>query len=87
MRGACRILFFVFIGLYVLALTLFAIGTFGLFGSRTGPLAGIFLVPLGLPWNRMLDVFPEAALPWLAATSPLANLCIICAACHLIEGR
>jgi hypothetical protein len=86
-RGACRILLFVFIGLYVLALALFAIGTFGLFGSESGPLAGAFLAPLGLPWNMMLDVFPEAALPWLASASPLVNVCIIYAACRSIGKR
>jgi hypothetical protein len=37
--------------LYVLALGLFVVGTFGLFGSPSGPLADVFLMPLGLPWN------------------------------------
>lgn len=86
-RGACRILLFVFIALYAMALALFVIGTFGLFGSESGPLAGIFLVPLGLPWIMMLDVFPDAAMPWLGAATPLVNLCIIYAACRLIGKR
>jgi len=86
-RAACHILLFVFIGLYVLALALFVIGTFGLFGSESGPLAGVFLAPLGLPWNMMLDVFPDAALPWLGAAAPLLNLGIIYAACHFIGKR
>jgi hypothetical protein len=74
-------------GLYILALALFGVGTFGLFGSETGPLAGVFLVPLGLPWNMMLDVFPEPALPWLAASAPLANLLLIFAICRLFDAR
>jgi hypothetical protein len=86
-KGACRILLCVFAGLYALALALFGIGTFGLFGSKSGPLAGVYLVPLGLPWNRMLHGFPDAALPWLAATSPLVNLCIVYAVCQLIGKR
>jgi len=86
-RGACRILLVVFIGLYAIALALFVIGTFGLFGSESGPLAGFFLVPLGLPWIMMLDVLPDDTLPWLAAASPLVNLCIVYAACRLIGKR
>lgn len=86
-RGACRILFFVLIGLYAIALALFVIGTFGLLGSESGPLAGVFLVPLGLPWIMMLDVFPDAAMPWLGAAAPLLNLGIIYAACRLIGKR
>jgi hypothetical protein len=86
-RRCCVVLLFIVTGLYVLALALFGIGTLGLFGSNSGPLAGIFLMPLGLPWNVMLDALPEAALPWLAATAPLANLLIIFTACHLIGRR
>ena len=29
------------------------IGFFGLFGSPRGPLAGVFLIPLGMPWILM----------------------------------
>ena len=43
--------FFVFVGLYALALLLLAIGTFGWFGQEKDPLSGVFLLPLGLPWN------------------------------------
>lgn len=86
-KRACRILLFVLFGLYMLALALFVVGTFGLFGSESGPLAGVFLMPLGLPWNMMLDVFPEPALPWLAAGAPLANLFLLWVACHLMGER
>jgi hypothetical protein len=65
---------------------LFVIGTIGLFGSDSGPLAGVYLMPLGLPWNRMLDIFPEPAQPWLAAGAPLVNLLLVWVACRLI-GR
>jgi hypothetical protein len=70
----CRIVFITFAGLYAVALALFVIGTFGFFGSERGPLAGIFLIPLGLPWSLMLDAFSAPALPWLAASAPAANL-------------
>jgi hypothetical protein len=76
-----------FAGLYVVALALFGIGTFGLFGSDPGPLAGIFLMPLGLPWNMMLDAFPAPALPWLAASAPTVNLLLLWGMCRLIGLR
>ena len=41
--------------LYLLALMLFLVGTFGWFGQERDPLSGIFLLPLGLPWNIVGD--------------------------------
>lgn len=63
--------------LYVLAVLFFIVGHFGLFGSPQGPLAGVFLVPLGIPWVRYVDRFPEPLWPWLAAGSPLVNILLI----------
>ena len=63
MGRACRALLAAFLVLYLAAFALLAIGTFGLFGSERDPLAGVFLVPLGLPWNRLLGGFPEAMRP------------------------
>jgi hypothetical protein len=63
--------------LYLLALFLFLAGYLGLFGSEQGPLAGIFIVPLGLPWIRFVDVFPEPLWPWLAACTPLVNIMLL----------
>ena len=40
-------------------------GTFGLFGTERDPLAGVFLLPLGLPWVLAIDLFPEPLWPWL----------------------
>ena len=78
---ACRLIVMGFSILYALALGLFIIGTFGLFGSPSGPLAGVFLVPLGLPWNLLLDVFPEPLWPTLAALAPALNLIILVLIC------
>lgn len=86
-RLVCKIIALVFAGLYLAALCLFAIGTFGLFGTEPGPLAGVFLVPLGLPWNMMLGYFPAPALPWLAAAAPLANLLLLWALCRPAAPR
>jgi len=82
MHRACRLIVIGFALLYVLALGLFLVGTFGLFGSPSGPLAGIFLVPLGLPWNLMLNVFPERLWPTLATLAPAFNLLILVLICR-----
>lgn len=47
--------FTIFLGIYVLALLLLAIGTFGWFGQAKDPLSAVFLLPLGLPWNILAD--------------------------------
>jgi hypothetical protein len=87
MRRACKLVIFVFGALYLLALALLAIGTWGLFGQPRDPLSGVFLLPLGLPWNLMLDGFPDAWLPWLAAAAPLVNLALFLILCRLAAGR
>lgn len=82
MMRACKFVAGLFALLYAAALFLFLVGTFGWFGSPRGPLAGIFLVPLGLPWSLMLDWAPDRALPWLAAGSPALNLILLLALCR-----
>lgn len=77
----CRIMLWGFGLAYAAALALFLIGTFGLFGSPQGPLAGVFLIPLGLPWNRLLEWAPDSVRPMLAAAAPLLNLAILRALC------
>lgn len=62
---------------YAVALFLFLAGTFGWFGSPQGPLAGVFLLPLGLPWFWLLNDFPDDLRPWLAAATPLLNIAIL----------
>jgi hypothetical protein len=66
-----------YITVYLVALFLFLSGTMGWFGSNSGPLAGAFLAPLGLPWNRMLDDAPAQMLPWLASGAPAVNIVIL----------
>lgn len=77
----------IFVAAYLFALAIFLIGTFGLFGEERDPLAGVFLVPLGLPWNRATDLLPEASWPWLAAAAPLLNLGILAAVCRVLRLR
>lgn len=83
----CRWMVNGFAVLYVLALALFAVGTFGLFGSDQDPLSGVFLVPLGLPWNLLVDFAPENLWPWLAALAPAINLAILAAICRWSGSR
>jgi len=82
----CRILPWLF-GLFWLgALALLTIGTFGLRGQQRDPLSGTFLLPLGLPWNLVLNVFPPEPRLWLAAFAPGLNLAIIAMLCRM-QGR
>ncbi|MEW9919524.1 hypothetical protein AB2B41_07915 [Marimonas sp. MJW-29] len=74
--------------LYLVALALLLIGTFGFFGQERDPLAGVFLVPLGMPWVLWTDIFPEALLPWMGALSPLLNIVILTLLCRFFQtGR
>ncbi len=66
---------------------LLVIGTFGLFGAEQDPLSGAFLVPLGLPWNLILDDAPESLLPWIGIAAPALNLVLIFGICRLLNNR
>jgi len=87
MHRVCPLAAIGFAILYGLALGLFIVGTFGLFGGPSGPLAGVFIVPLGLPWNRMLGVFPEALWPTLASLAPALNLVMLMLICRWVASR
>ena len=69
--------FIVFVTLYAIALALLAIGTFGWFGQEQDPLSGVFLMPLGLPWNLLLDRVLGLDGPWVARLSPAVNAAIL----------
>ena len=86
MRRACRWVVTVVATAYVIALVLFLIGTFGLFGEEKDPLSGVFLLPLGLPWNQFLDGFSGTARAVAAAAAPLVNILILSGLCRLL-GR
>lgn len=69
MKWAVRI----FAVLYVIAAALLLLGTTGMFGVEKDPLSGVFLLPLGLPWNLLAD---RAGLPPVLAGlfGPAVNL-------------
>jgi hypothetical protein len=87
MTRTCKWILGVFALLYLAALALFAIGSLGLFGSERDPLAAVFLMPLGLPWNLLSDPLPEALYPWLGAGAPLVNLLLLWIICRGIAAR
>lgn len=70
--------------LYLAALALLLIGTFGLFGQERDPLSGVFLMPLGLPWVLWLDGASDGLKPWLAALAPALNIAILSAMCRVL---
>ncbi len=84
MNALCQVIV-VIIGIaYLLALGILLIGTFGLFGQERDPPSGVFLMPLGLPWNLFLDPLPDTLKPWLAALAPALNVLILRTICRAI---
>ncbi len=82
-RRVCRGVLAVYLVLYLLALLLLVVGTFGLFGSPEGPLAGVFVVILGLPWTSMLDSVPGALGTSAAVLAPALNAALLALLCRL----
>ena len=84
----CRYVLLAFLFLYLAALALLAIGTFGLFGNEQDPLAGLFLIPLGIPWVYVLDFawLNDNGRLLLGLVSPVLNLVLIRAICRALHG-
>ncbi|OOY24911.1 hypothetical protein BMI91_00225 [Thioclava sediminum] len=82
----CRILIGLFVLLWIAALLLLAIGTFGWFGQERDPLSGVFLMPLGLPWNMIVPV-PESAAALWAVAAPGVNLVLLVIVCRALRRR
>ena len=78
MSKGCKIVIGVFMAIYAIALALLAIGTWG---PNPDPLSGVFLLPLGLPWN-----FVGASALW-AILSPALNLALLVLACRWVSRR
>ena len=81
----CRIIVWIFAFLYVAAIALMLVGTFGLSGNEKDPLSGIFLLPLGLPWALIVHVAPEPLWPWLAGLAPAINLGLLIVFCRYVH--
>jgi hypothetical protein len=83
MNRLCRIVATGFLILYAAALALYLINTLALFDRQPDALSGVFLIPLGLPWNLLVDRFPEPLWPWLAGAAPLFNYVLLKLLCRL----
>ena len=76
MTRTCRIVLGLFAALWLAALGLLAIGTWG---SDPDPLAGVFLVPLGLPWNLVVGG------AFWAILCPSINLALLALLCRWLS--
>lgn len=77
MRRVLTVVFWIFLVLWIAASAIFLIGTFGLFGAEPDPLSAAFLIPLGLPWNKVLGAFDRDGYGILGVLAPAINLAII----------
>ncbi|EDM69471.1 hypothetical protein RAZWK3B_12502 [Roseobacter sp. AzwK-3b] len=83
----CRMVVIGITALYLFALAYFVIGTYGLFGQAPNPLAGVFLLPLGLPWSLLLTGLPETVRPWALVAAPLLNIAFFTVMCRRTAAR
>ena len=74
------------VGYAVILVAFYPVGTFGLFGQEQDPLAGIFLVPLGLPWNLWLEPVSDSLKLWIGVLAPALNILILATLCRLARG-
>ena len=86
MKSVCKWTIRIVGVLYLVALALLLIGTFGLFGQERDPLSAIFLIPLGVPWVFWLDSVVDSLKPMLAILSPVLNIAILAALCRYFSG-
>jgi hypothetical protein len=68
--------------LYLLALAFTGISATGWFDFAPAPLAGVFLVVIGLPWTLAAAWFPDQLQPLVAAVAPLLTLVLLWGYCH-----
>lgn len=85
MSGICRWLIGIGVVAWALALVLFVVGTYGLFGQQRDPLSGVFLIPLGLPWVLWLDGLGETLRFWLGLLAPALNLVLLAFICRMLR--
>lgn len=85
MGKICRYATVAFIAAYLIALLLFALGHWGLFGTPRDPLAGVFLIPLGLPWILLTEHVGEDYLLAVGVLTPALNLILLTTVCRLFR--
>ncbi|WP_135506433.1 hypothetical protein [Roseovarius aestuariivivens] len=85
-KTVCSFAIWILILLYVGAVFIFLVGTFGWFGEERDPLSGVFLLPLGLPWNLLFGALDDSLRPWLSAAAPIVNIVILKAICNRVTA-
>ena len=89
----CSAIKWSFAAAYTLALFLLAVGTLGWLGTERYLLAGIFLIPLGMPWTLFIgsigkfDPFGGVSPAVLAMLAPAINLAILFSICSTLRRR
>ncbi|ODT13819.1 MAG: hypothetical protein ABS35_36760 [Kaistia sp. SCN 65-12] len=73
--------------LYLATLAYAAVSATGWFDFAPAPLAGVFLVVIGLPWTLAAAWFPDQWQPFVAAAAPLVTLVLLWAYCHRPRRR
>lgn len=86
-RWLCRMTVRAFGLLYLGVLALQGISALGWFGFAPAPLAGAFLVVIGLPWTMAAAWFPDALQPLVAALAPCVTLVLLWTYCHWPRRR
>jgi hypothetical protein len=86
-RWLCRMSVRAFGLLYLGILALQGISSLGWFGFAPAPLAGVFLVVIGLPWTLAAAWFPDHLQPLVGALAPCATLIMLWTYCHRPRRR
>lgn len=86
-RWLCRMVVRAFGLLYLATLAYAAVSATGWFDFAPAPLAGVFLVVIGLPWTLAAAWFPDQWQPFVAAAAPLMTLILLWAYCHRPRRR
>jgi hypothetical protein len=86
MEKFCRYVAIAFTVAYVIALLLFALGHWGLFGTPRDPLAGVFLIPLGLPWILLAEYVGDDYVLAVGVLMPALNLILLRFLCRLARS-
>jgi hypothetical protein len=76
-RRILIVLAWIFSVLYLLAVAVFLVARYGVFGATPDPSSAVFLIPLGLPWIFAGDLLPLPLQPYFSLVSPLINLGIL----------
>lgn len=80
-RWFCRLVVMAFALLYAVALLWRAISLIDWFGA-SAPLAGVFLIVLGLPWTLGASLFDDRWQPLAAALAPAITLLLLAFLCR-----